>query len=483
MKPLPLAKDFETKAVLRKTAQAHKALAELKGAISSIPNENILIETLTLREARESSAIENIISTFDEVYQSNLAVQQFASAEAKEVHMYAKALKKGFNLVSKHGLLTVNYILQIQKEVEQNNAGFRKLPGTKLLNDKTGEVVYTPPQEHAVIADLMKNLEKFINDDEMMEADALVKMAIIHHQFESIHPFYDGNGRTGRIINILYLIQKGLLHLPILYLSRYIIQNRNDYYGLLQRVRQKDEWESWILFMLDGVEKTANETILLISNIKLLMQQYKDVLKSQLPKMYSQDLINNIFKYPYTKIEYLQKDLEVSRNTAIRYLEALVNQGLVVKKKKGRDNFYINQPLFNLLSGQKEIKNLSPPKSISIKDRKQTETIKKLCEAIKKKHLVKFYYESTTNKHKDWRIVEPYIVGIKDNGKGNVFLAGWFNPTPAQIKNKQEPDMRHYLINSIDKIKILPQKFNKLNVSKEIIIQTPSIEVICKVLF
>ena len=353
MKKLPLQIEVETKAVLRKTAQAHKALAELKGAISSIPNENILIETLTLREARESSAIENIISTFDEVYKSNLAIQQFATPAAKEVHMYAKALKKGYNLVSKHGLLIVNYILQIQKEVEQNSAGFRKLPGTKLLNDKTGEVIYTPPQKYEKIVELMTNLEKFINDDEMMDADPLVKMAIIHHQFESIHPFYDGNGRTGRIINILYLIQKKLLHLPVLYLSHFIIENRNEYYSLLQQVREKDEWESWILFMLDGVEKTATETMYVINEIKKLMQQYKERIRTQLPKIYSQDLLNNFFKYPYTKIEYLQSDLGISRNTAIRYLEALVKTGLLVKQKKGRDNFYINQPLFYLLSGKK----------------------------------------------------------------------------------------------------------------------------------
>ena len=208
LKPLPLTGEVETKKILRKVAQAHKALAELKGIITSIPNENILIETLSLREARESSAIENIISTFAEVYQSSLVSQQFASPAAKEVHQYAEALKTGFGLIKKHGLLTNNFILRIHKIVEQNNAGFRKLPGTKLLNDKTGEVVYTPPQDLNQITKLMQNLEAFINEDEMMDIDPLIKMAIIHHRFESIHPFYDGNGRTGRIINILYLVQK-----------------------------------------------------------------------------------------------------------------------------------------------------------------------------------------------------------------------------------------------------------------------------------
>jgi len=199
----------------------------------------------------------------------------------------------------------------------------------------------------------MGNLEEFINDDSIMDADALVKMAIIHHQFESIHPFYDGNGRTGRIINILFLIQKELLDLPVLYLSRYINQHKNDYYRLLQKVRETGEWEEWVLYMLDGVEQTAKQTIVLINNNKTLMQRYKETIRSQLPKLYSQDILNNLFKYPYTKIEYLVHDLGISRNTAIRYLDALVKEHLVEKKKIGRDNYYINKPLFNLLAATK----------------------------------------------------------------------------------------------------------------------------------
>lgn len=347
---LPIQKDIESKPVLRKVATAHKALAELKGVLGSIPNEHILLETLTLREARESSAIENIISTFDEVYQSNFSINQFASAAAKEVHQYAKALIEGFIHVKKQGLLTNNHILQIQKIVEQNNAGYRKLPGTKLMNDKTGEIVYVPPQDYNSIVALMNNLELFINDDTLMEVDPLIKMAIIHHQFESIHPFYDGNGRTGRIINILYLVQKGLLHLPVLYLSRYIINSKSEYYRLLQEVRITNSWENWIIFMLDGIEKTASETIVLVNNIKTLMQEYKLLIRSKYVKMYSQDLLNNLFKYPYTKIEFIQSDLHVSRNTAIRYLEELVKAGILIKHKIGRDNFYENKALFKLLS-------------------------------------------------------------------------------------------------------------------------------------
>jgi Fic family protein len=348
---LPLKIDVETKTILKKTASARGALAELKGVITSIPNENILIETLSLREARESSAIENIISTFAEVYQSSLFADQFASPAAKEVHQYAEALKKGFDLVKSQGLLTNNFILQMHGIIEQNNAGFRKLPGTKLLNDKTGDLIYTPPQDHETIVELMNNLEKFINDDEMMDTDPLIKMAIIHHQFETIHPFYDGNGRTGRIINILYLVQKRLLHLPVLYLSRYIIRHKDDYYRLLQEVRETGNWEEWILYVLDGVEQTAIESIKLIGDIKKLMQQYKQTIRTELPKLYSQDLLNNLFKYPYTKIDFLERDLEVSNRTASRYLEAMIEKGLVKKQKIGRDNFYLNEPLFQLLSG------------------------------------------------------------------------------------------------------------------------------------
>jgi len=349
---LPINKDIETKAVLRKTATAHQALAELKGVLNSLPNEYIMLQTLALREARESSAIENIISTFDEIYRSNLQNQTFASAAAKEVHQYAKALIEGFELVKIHGLLTINTILQIQEIVEQNNAGFRKLPGTKLLNDLTGEIIYIPPQEYDIIVSLMNNLELFMNDDSMMDMDPLLKMAIIHYQFESIHPFYDGNGRTGRIINILYLVQKGLLGLPILYLSRFIIDHKNDYYRMLQQIRITGEWEEWLLFMLNGIEITAKEGINSIKTLKLLMQEQKIHIRNALPKMYSQDLLNSLFRYPYTKIEYVQQDLSVSRNTAIRYLDNLVKVDILIKHKLGRENYYENRKLFRLLSGQ-----------------------------------------------------------------------------------------------------------------------------------
>jgi Fic family protein len=346
---LPLPHELETKPVLKKTASARGALAELKGAASGIPNENILISTLSLQEAKDSSAIENIITTDDELYRGDALAKQFASAASKEVHSYAEALRKGFELVTQFGVLTNNHIIQIQSIIEENSAGFRKLPGTALKNEKSGEVVYTPPQHQDEINELMNNLERFINDDTMSDLDPLVKMAVIHHQFESIHPFYDGNGRTGRIVNILYLVRKGLLHIPILYLSRYINQNKAEYYRLLQKARTDGAWEEWVLFMLECVEQTAVQTVGKIHGIKSLMLQHKHKLREELPKIYSQDLLNNIFRHPYTKIEFVMKELGVSRITATRYLDELTRVGILSKQKLGRDSYYINTDLFNLL--------------------------------------------------------------------------------------------------------------------------------------
>lgn len=354
MKPsislLPLQRDVENKAILKKVAKAHQALAELKGAANAIPNESILINTLSLQEAKDSSAIENIVTTHDELFQSDFLTHDFKSVAAKEVYSYAKALQSGFEKVKQNRLLINSYILEIQSQLEENRAGYRKVPGTSLKNDQTGEVVYTPPQHPEEIISLMQNLEKFINDNAMSDLDPLVKMAIIHHQFESIHPFYDGNGRTGRIINILYLVKENLLKIPILYLSRYINENKADYYRLLQEVRDKDNWEDWILFMLEGVEQTSKQTIVLIEGIKAEMFNFKKKLRAELPKIYSQDLLNNLFRHPYTKIEFVIKELGVHRLTATKYLDELVRIGLLEKHKMGRDNYYINRTLYTLLS-------------------------------------------------------------------------------------------------------------------------------------
>lgn len=349
---LPLAIELETKAVLKQAALAHRHLAELKGIAATIPNEQILINTLTLQEARDSSAVENIITTQDELFQAELQTDLILNTATKEVQNYANALKTGFNLVRNTKILTINHIKQIQAELEGNNAGFRKQLGTALKNTTTGETVYTPPQHPQEIEKLMGNLEQYINNDELSEVDPLIKMAIIHHQFESIHPFYDGNGRTGRIINVLYLVCKDLLQLPILYLSRYIIENKLDYYKFLQQVRDTGNWEEWLLFMLKGLAKTAQQTVGLVHKIKELMQQYKHQIRAKLPKIYSQDLLNNLFKHPYTKIEFVMQDLQVSRLTATGYLDKLVESGFLEKHKVGRSNYYLNKPLYQLFTTQ-----------------------------------------------------------------------------------------------------------------------------------
>ncbi len=346
---LPFDTELETKAVLKKAAKAHQALAELKGAADTIPNENILINTLSLREAKDSSAIENIITTDDEIYRTDVIAMQFASPAAKEVHSYATALRNGFETVKRTGIISNNDILTMQSVIEENSAGFRRLPGTALKNQQTQEIVYTPPQHPEEILDLMRNLESFINDNSLADWDPLVKMAVIHHQFESIHPFYDGNGRTGRIINILYLVKEGLLKIPILYLSRYINRNKAQYYQLLQKVRTENAWQEWVMYMLEGVEQTASQTILQIQGIKQLMQKHKKKMRSELRKIYSQDLLNNIFRHPYTKIDFVMNDLGVSRPTATRYLDALVRTGHLTRQKIGKDNFYINDDLYHLL--------------------------------------------------------------------------------------------------------------------------------------
>ncbi len=345
---LPLQVDVESKVVLKQVAAAHRRLAELKGLVMTIPNEEILISTLTLQEARDSSEIENIITTQDELFKAELFTDYAVNVSTKEVQNYASALRKGFEAVRKNKILSTKHILQIQKELEENEAGFRKLPGTALKNAVTGETIYTPPQHPDEIISLMDNLEQYINDDELSDFDPLVKMAIIHHQFESIHPFYDGNGRTGRIINILYLVCKDLLQLPILYLSRYIVEHKAEYYRLLQAVRDDDQWEEWILFMLKGVEETSIQTIDLIKDIKKLMQEYKEKIRGEFPKIYSQELLNNLFKHPYTKIDFVMEDVRVSRPTATSYLESLVMAGFLEKYKIGKSNFYLNRDLFNL---------------------------------------------------------------------------------------------------------------------------------------
>ncbi|MCL2075281.1 MAG: Fic family protein [Betaproteobacteria bacterium] len=337
---------FETPAILKRLVSAHRWLAEFKGVAASMPNQNILISALGLQEAKDSSEIENIVTTHDELFRETVQDTSIGPA-AKEVARYNRALRVGFEAVRGFGLLTGNHIIEIQSVLEKNRAGYRRLSGT-VLQDGVGRVVYTPPSPE-LLPGLMTDLERFINDNELFAADPLVKMALIHHQFESIHPFYDGNGRTGRIINVLYLVKEGLLDTPVLYLSRAIVRGKADYYFLLQDVRERDRWESWVLYMLGAVEHTARDGIAVIQAIKAALMDYKHRIRNGY-RFYSQDLINNLFSHPYTKIEFLQRDLKVSRLTATRYLDALTAGGLLRKLKAGRSNYYINEPLYRILT-------------------------------------------------------------------------------------------------------------------------------------
>lgn len=340
---------FDTPVILKRLASSSRKLAELKGIAASIPNQGILINTLGLQEAKDSSEIENIVTTHDELFKEGVLPEVSQNLAAKEVQRYRQALGLGYAQVRETGLITANHIIAIQAELEQNNAGFRKLPGTALKNG-AGETVYTPPQDPTAIIGLMSDLERFLNNAEGFPADPLIKMALIHHQFESIHPFYDGNGRTGRIINVLYLVKEGLLDVPVLYLSSHIVRTKADYYRLLQAVRDKDAWEDWVLYMLDAVEQTAGQTITTIHAIKAALFDYKHRIRAGF-KFYSQDLINNLFMHPYTKIEFVQRDLKVSRLTATKYLDALAEEGFVQKHKIGRNNYYVNVALNKILLG------------------------------------------------------------------------------------------------------------------------------------
>ena len=358
---LPLGVDFDTKDVLKQLAKTNRALAELKGVAGTIPNENILISSLTLQEARDSSSIENIITTQDDLYRADLSIKSMAISPAtKEVQHYREAVMYGFSLVRKHQLLTNNNIIAIQNVLKQTSGGFRTTPGTCLKRDD-GVVIYEPPQDSLEIVRMMGNLEAFINDGSLSDLDPLVKMAIVHHQFESIHPFTDGNGRTGRIVNILYLVINGLLDLPILYLSRFITHNKGEYYRLLQAVRDSngraEDWKQWVIFILKGVEETSRETTALVKGISLLMNEYKGVLRPLFGATYKHELLNNLFFHPYTKIDFICHDMQVQRKTGAKYLEMIVDAGLLTKLKIGRENFYVNERLCELFMNRGEAKS------------------------------------------------------------------------------------------------------------------------------
>ena len=342
---------FDTPRILKGLSAASRQLAELKGVSASIPHAGILINALGMQEAKDSSAIENIVTTHDELFRDAAFPEEAGNASAKEVLRYRQALKVGFDAVTATGLLTLNHILQVQAELERNDAGFRRVPGTA-LKDSVGRTVYTPPDPDAIPA-LMSDLEHFINAPVTPELDPLIRMGLIHHQFESIHPFYDGNGRTGRLINVLYLLTQQLLEIPVLYMSRHIVRTKSDYYRLLQAVREDDAWEAWTAYMLAAVEASARDGIAMVTGITRVLLEVKHRIRGEHRKIYSQDLINSLFTHPYTRIQFIERDLDVSRITATKYLNALAASGILVKRKVGRGSYYINQPLTAILTANR----------------------------------------------------------------------------------------------------------------------------------
>jgi len=343
----PPREKVETIEFLRQANKSTAALAELKGIAKTIPNQTMLINAIVLQEAKDSSEIENIITTQDELYKALTVNKTNISAATKEVVNYRKAIFYGFDLVKTQGFLRVNDIVGIQQKLVDNTAGIRSTPGTVLRNDSTGEIVYTPPQEKAEILDLLTNFINHFNRQE--DLSPLINLAVLHYQFESIHPFYDGNGRTGRILNILYLILNELIDVPILYLSSYIIANKPEYYHLLNQVNRTGKWEEWILFMLKAVESTSKGTITRILNIKEQLDSTIKKVKEKAPKVYRKELVELIFEQPYSKIEFIVKKLGVERKAASRYLKELEDIGVMVSQKVGRETLYINMELIEIL--------------------------------------------------------------------------------------------------------------------------------------
>ncbi len=345
---LPPKNFIETNRILKQLIKSHKALAELKGYSELLPNKNIILGSITIKEAKDSSEIENIITTHDEIYKSLTLKHITIKPETKEVINYRRAIYRGYELIKKHWLLSMNTIIEIQKIIQGNDAGIRKLPGTKLINDRSKKVYYTPPDQEEVILSLLKNLESFINTDND-KFNPLTKLALIHYQFEAIHPFYDANGRTGRIINVLYLVLKKILNEPFLYLSGYLIEHKGKYYELLRNVTYKDQWEEWVLFMLKAMEKTSLKTLAITKRIAKSMEETSETIKTNLPKIYSRELVDILYSNVYTKISNLVDAKIASRNIASNYLNRIESLSIIESKKIGREKIFINKKLFDIL--------------------------------------------------------------------------------------------------------------------------------------
>lgn len=344
---LPPRGEIESKAIFKKTIAASRALAELKGALTNLPNPTLFIDTIQLQEAQASSAIENIVTTHDELFKQSIADKKIDNPAVKEVLHYKNALWYGLEKLKNTSLLTTNVFVKLVQLIKKNNAGIRNSPGTQLKNPVTGKVVYTPPEGEKVIRQKLKNLEDFIHTED--EIDPLVKMAIIHYQFEAIHPFFDGNGRVGRIILLLYLKLSGLLDLPALFLSGFIMEHKAAYYKKLRAVTEKSDWQGWILYMLDMIENTAKKDRQRIAEIERMMDRMGAEIQAKLPRIYSKDLMEVLFRLPYTKRQFLEEAGLGNLKTVGNYLRELEEAGFLKSEQLGKEKLYLNHQLLEIL--------------------------------------------------------------------------------------------------------------------------------------
>lgn len=344
---LPPAGELETKAVLKRCIEARASLAELKQAALMLPNQAVLINTLPLLEAQASSEIENIVTTTDRMFQ--YADRETANIDpaTKEALRYRTALYEGYKNLKRRPLSTTA-AEKICTTIKGVDMTVRKTPGTALQNDLTGRIIYTPPENEALLRDKLANWEQFLHGDD--DLDTLIKMAVGHYQFEAIHPFTDGNGRSGRVLNILYLIERGLLEIPILYLSRYIIQHKEDYYRLLLNVTGEGAWADWVIFMLDAVRETSNWTSGKIHAVLKLMEATREFMRAETPKIYSAELVDILFIQPYCRISNLEQAGIAKRQTASVYLNRLAEAGVLTRRKIGREKIFINPRYIRLLT-------------------------------------------------------------------------------------------------------------------------------------
>ncbi len=347
MYKLPYEVNLDSIEILKQLSVANNSIGELKGILNLLPNPKLILSLILISESKDSSAIENIITTYDQIFKE-IVSKNPSGGKPKEVMNYKLAIEHGLRLIRENQFINTNIMIEIQERIEENKGGIRKLPGTVIINESTREILHTPPQNELLIRDYLGNLEKYINMES--EYDALINMALIHFQFESIHPFYDGNGRTGRILNILYLVLKEKIQEPILYLSKYIIENKDEYYQLL-KICNEDIYNipKFVMYILRGISDTSKDTIDMIMSINRSIEITKEEMRHRLPDIYRSEIVEHLYSYLYTKNEYFRESLGISRATATKYLKMLEENGFIVSERLGKEVIYKNVQLFNLL--------------------------------------------------------------------------------------------------------------------------------------